>query len=191
MDTFWSIVSDPDNRATLGWIGLGLASVASGAWAVVKYFFPRPAKDADKAKEAPSPAEPGARAKGGPSPVEPGASGELSRFRLVVQGKRGDVQRYDLLNGRTLMVGRGSEADIRLPNYDKAASRRNAMITVHRDHLEVANIEESVNGTMLNGAFVERAGATPGDVITCGATRLIVELQPQGTRPLGSQRSLR
>src|ERR1700730_5694607 len=122
LDAFWSFVSVPENRATLGWIGLGLATLAPGIWAVVKYFFPRPPEDADKVRE-------------GPSPAEPGAEGELSRFRLVVQGKQGDVQRYDLLNGRTLTVGRSSEADIRLPNYDTTASRRNATISVHSNHL--------------------------------------------------------
>ena len=37
MSSIWEFVKDPDNRVVLSWIGGGIAALAAGIWAVVKY----------------------------------------------------------------------------------------------------------------------------------------------------------
>jgi hypothetical protein len=37
LDTLWAFFKDPTNRATLGWIGAGVAAVVGAIWAVVKF----------------------------------------------------------------------------------------------------------------------------------------------------------
>ena len=41
----WEWLSDPDNQATLGFLGGGLAAVAAGIWAVLKYLRSRRGKE--------------------------------------------------------------------------------------------------------------------------------------------------
>ena len=36
-DGFWGFLSNSDNQATLGWIGAGIAAVATAAWAVIRF----------------------------------------------------------------------------------------------------------------------------------------------------------
>jgi hypothetical protein len=50
VETLWAFFSDPDNQRTLAMIGAGLAALAGGLWAVIKFFFPRSSGD----KPAPS-----------------------------------------------------------------------------------------------------------------------------------------
>jgi hypothetical protein len=38
----WEWLSDPQVQKTLGWLGGGLAAVAAGGWAVVKFVLRRP-----------------------------------------------------------------------------------------------------------------------------------------------------
>lgn len=38
LDAFWNWLKDPANQQTLGWVGGGVAIVAGGIWAVVKFF---------------------------------------------------------------------------------------------------------------------------------------------------------
>jgi hypothetical protein len=42
----WALLSNPDHRAILGWLGGGLVVLAGGAWTVIKFFAGRepPAK---------------------------------------------------------------------------------------------------------------------------------------------------
>jgi hypothetical protein len=42
VDTFWMFLKDPANQALLGWICGGIAAVAGGAWAVVKFYSKKP-----------------------------------------------------------------------------------------------------------------------------------------------------
>ena len=37
LETLWTFLSDPDNQQTLAWLGGGLAIVAAGFWAVIKF----------------------------------------------------------------------------------------------------------------------------------------------------------
>ena len=38
LDGVWTFLRDPANQATLGWIGAGIAAVAGGCWAVIRFF---------------------------------------------------------------------------------------------------------------------------------------------------------
>ena len=38
LDALWSFLRDPANRETLGWISAGIAAVAGGLWAVIRFF---------------------------------------------------------------------------------------------------------------------------------------------------------
>ena len=38
LDGFWAFLKDPANQAVLGWICGGLAALAAGAWAVIRFF---------------------------------------------------------------------------------------------------------------------------------------------------------
>ena len=54
LDAAWTFLTDSTNRATLGWIGAGIAAGAAGLWAVVKFLArndesgPRPNVTADR-----------------------------------------------------------------------------------------------------------------------------------------------
>jgi hypothetical protein len=37
LSSLWDFVKDPDNRAVLSWTGGGIAAIAAGFWAVVKF----------------------------------------------------------------------------------------------------------------------------------------------------------
>jgi hypothetical protein len=41
LSAIWNFLSDEINRTILGWLGGGLVVLAGGAFAVVKYFFPK------------------------------------------------------------------------------------------------------------------------------------------------------
>jgi hypothetical protein len=45
LDTFWMFLKDPSNQALLGWICGGIAAVAGGVWAVVKFYSNKPEDD--------------------------------------------------------------------------------------------------------------------------------------------------
>ncbi|RMB61723.1 FhaA domain-containing protein [Tessaracoccus antarcticus] len=74
-----------------------------------------------------------------------------------------------------LVVGRGSEADLRL--NDPGVSRRHALITVSgtQDAPQVS-IEDlgSTNGIIVNGSRVQQARLTDGSRIEIGNTRMLV-----------------
>jgi hypothetical protein len=38
LDGFWAFLKDPANRAVIGWIGAGIVAIASGLWAVVRFY---------------------------------------------------------------------------------------------------------------------------------------------------------
>jgi hypothetical protein len=38
LDDFWAFLKDPANRAMLGWIGTGIVAIASGLWAVIRFY---------------------------------------------------------------------------------------------------------------------------------------------------------
>jgi len=38
LDALLAFLKDPTNRETVGWVGAGIAAVAGGLWAVIKFF---------------------------------------------------------------------------------------------------------------------------------------------------------
>jgi adenylate cyclase len=74
-------------------------------------------------------------------------------------------QSFELLEGRTLVVGRGLTSDIAV--YDPTISRRHAELTVGPDGVEVRDLGSS-NGTCINGARVTSGRLAPNDTITFG-----------------------
>jgi hypothetical protein len=75
-----------------------------------------------------------------------------------------------------VVVGRGSEADLRVS--DPGVSRRHAEIRVRPDEdgVEVTVVDlGSTNGTRVNGATVTERRLTDGDAISIGDTKIVFE----------------
>ena len=70
------------------------------------------------------------------------------------------------------VLGRSSDCDVDL-DHDDAVSRRHAEIAVRAGKCLVRDLG-SCNGTLLNGAFVERARLRRGDVLLLGETEIRV-----------------
>jgi hypothetical protein len=68
------------------------------------------------------------------------------------------------------VVGRGAEADLRLP--DTGVSRRHAELHLQDGAVTLVDLS-STNGTTVNGRRVDRARLTDGDRIGVGATVLV------------------
>jgi hypothetical protein len=81
---------------------------------------------------------------------------------------------HPLLKGTTI-VGRGSEADIRVT--DSAASRQHLQL-IWDGHAGIARDLGSTNGTKINGQRFREAALSPDTVFTIGQTSLRFELMP-------------
>jgi pSer/pThr/pTyr-binding forkhead associated (FHA) protein len=68
------------------------------------------------------------------------------------------------------VLGRGAEADLRLP--DTGVSRRHAELHLQDGTVTLVDLS-STNGTTVNGRRVDRARLTDGDRIGVGATVLV------------------
>ena len=86
----------------------------------------------------------------------------MPAYRLVSPT---DDQRFDLPQGRTVVVGRGVDSDLTI--YDPTISRRHAELTAGPDGVAVRD-RDSSNGTFVNGRRVAAAQLGPGDSITFG-----------------------
>ena len=82
--------------------------------------------------------------------------------------------RHQLRNGTTI-VGRGSDADIRLS--DSAASRQHLQL-IWDGKAGIARDLGSTNGTKINGQRFREAALSPDTVITIGQTPLRFQLVP-------------
>src|SRR5438445_9751198 len=80
-------------------------------------------------------------------------------------GQRVEYDRHD-----TLLVGRGSAAQLRLVN-DPHFSRHHFLLEVNPPALLVRDLG-SRNGTFVNGRKVSTCRLKPGDVISGGLTRI-------------------
>jgi len=78
------------------------------------------------------------------------------------------VRDWPLRHGTTV-IGRGEEADIRLP--DVGMSRRHARLAFD-GHSAVLTDLGSTNGTLVNGARIEEQLLRPGDEVRFGSTTL-------------------
>ncbi|MCZ2858783.1 FhaA domain-containing protein [Blastococcus sp. VKM Ac-2987] len=101
-----------------------------------------------------------------PSVVGRAGSRSTSTHVLLVDGPG---TRHELTTGRNV-IGRGTEADIRLP--DTGVSRKHVDVVLDGD---VAVVEDlgSTNGTLVNGRRVTRQPLSDGDVIRIGHSVLV------------------
>ena len=74
-------------------------------------------------------------------------------------------QTFELRSGAPLVVGRALNSDI--PVFDPTISRKHAEVALDDDGVHVTDLGSS-NGTFLNGARIDAARLSPGDVITFG-----------------------
>lgn len=76
-----------------------------------------------------------------------------------------------------LVVGRGTEADLRI--NDPGVSRRHIEFMVNGEDLEVVDLG-STNGMLVNGAKVGRAGLRDGSEVKIGHTTMTVRVTEEG-----------
>jgi len=91
----------------------------------------------------------------------------IGRPRLLVQT---DPEQVVLLTRPVTVVGRGAEADLRLP--DTGVSRAHAELRLEGGTVRVVDLQ-STNGTLLNGRRVRIATLADGDRLDLGATSLV------------------
>ncbi|MGZ4507116.1 MAG: FhaA domain-containing protein [Blastococcus sp.] len=103
---------------------------------------------------------------GAQSPSIVGRAGARITHVLVVDGPG---TRHELTTGRNV-IGRGTEADIRLP--DTGVSRKHVDVVLEGG---VATVEDlgSTNGTLVNGRRISRQALADGDVIRIGHSVLV------------------
>ncbi|WP_107772984.1 FhaA domain-containing protein [Nocardioides sediminis] len=94
-----------------------------------------------------------------------------ARAMLEVNGTRHP------LRAPGLVVGRGTEADLRI--NDPGVSRRHVEFMVHGDDLEVVDLG-STNGMLVNGSKVGRAGLRDGTEVKIGHTTMTVRVTEGG-----------
>ena len=112
---------------------------------------------------AASPPTPASRAP--PSSVAPATAPGITHV-LVVDGPG---TRHELSTGRNV-IGRGTEADIRLP--DTGVSRKHVDVVLDGGTATVEDLG-STNGTLVNGRRVSRQALADGDVIRIGHSVLV------------------
>jgi hypothetical protein len=76
-----------------------------------------------------------------------------------------------------LVVGRGTEADLRI--NDPGVSRRHIEFMVHGEDLEVVDLG-STNGMLVDGAKVGRSGLRDGTEVKIGHTTMTVRVTEEG-----------
>jgi hypothetical protein len=100
------------------------------------------------------------------SPSVVGRAGSRVQHVLVVDGPG---TRHVLSGGRNV-IGRGTEADIRLP--DTGVSRKHVDVVLEKG-TAVAEDLGSTNGTLVNGRRISRQPLSDGDVIRIGHSVLV------------------
>ena len=100
------------------------------------------------------------------SPSVVGRAGSRVEHLLVVDGPG---TRHHLSTGRNV-IGRGTEADIRLP--DTGVSRKHVDVVLENG-TAVAEDLGSTNGTLVNGRRISRQPLADGDVIRIGHSVLV------------------
>lgn len=92
------------------------------------------------------------------------------RPRLVLAATPDQPERVVTLTRGSTVVGRGNEADLRLP--DTGVSRRHAEFRLDGTNVRLADLG-STNGTRVNGRRIDDALLDDGDAVDIGATRLV------------------
>jgi hypothetical protein len=103
---------------------------------------------------------------GAQEPPVIGRAGQRTAHALVVDGPG---TKHVLAQGSNVL-GRGTEADIRLP--DTGVSRKHADVQLHGGTVTVEDLG-STNGTLVNGRRVGRQELADGDVIRIGHSVLV------------------
>ena len=109
-----------------------------------------------------------------PAPSVPGPGSEASSPPVVVARPRlvvpGSPERVVELTRAVTVVGRGADADLRLP--DTGVSRAHAELRRSGDSVRVVDLD-STNGTVVNGQRVRESDLRDGDRLGIGATTLV------------------
>ena len=110
-------------------------------------------------------------------PLDTGLTDELAALRpatatLQVAGAPGTAPKTVELRGDVTVIGRGSDADVRLS--DTGVSRRHAELRREGDDVIFVDLG-STNGSTVNGRAAERVRLSPGDRIQLGRTVLVFE----------------
>jgi hypothetical protein len=103
---------------------------------------------------------------GAQDPPVVGRSGTRTSHVLVVDGPG----TKHVLDQGSNVLGRGTEADIRLP--DTGVSRKHADVQLHGGTVVVEDLG-STNGTLVNGRRIARQDLADGDVIRIGHSVLV------------------
>jgi hypothetical protein len=109
--------------------------------------------------------------KQGPSIVGRAGTRQRTTHVLVVDGPG---TRHELSTGRNV-IGRGTEADIRLP--DTGVSRKHVDVVLDGATAFVEDLG-STNGTLVNGRRISRQPLADGDVIRIGHSVLVYRAEP-------------
>jgi pSer/pThr/pTyr-binding forkhead associated (FHA) protein len=97
-----------------------------------------------------------------------GGEAEFFPLRLVLQPSGATVE----VNRPDMLVGRHSDADIRLPLPD--VSRRHCRLVFVEGCWQVIDLN-SLNGVHLNGEAVLQSALQPGDMLRVGGFTFLVE----------------
>ncbi|HZU97019.1 MAG TPA: FHA domain-containing protein [Planctomycetota bacterium] len=97
-------------------------------------------------------------------------------FRLRIEGGTRNGEGISLTPGKTLVCGRGREADVRFPE-DATMSRVQAELTW--DGAAWTLVNKSQHGSLVNGQRVDGSRVlAPGDQLVLGGTHVTYELDP-------------
>jgi serine/threonine protein kinase len=83
-------------------------------------------------------------------------------------------RRFELIDGQTLIIGRGQSTDARL--NDPRISRQHCRIQVDGASVVLSDAD-SAAGTLVNGSSIEQHALQPGDVVEIGDTKLRFQLE--------------
>ena len=89
-------------------------------------------------------------------------------------------QTFELRGGNPLVVGRALNSDI--PVFDPTISRKHAKVACDESGVQVTDLGSS-NGTFLNGARIDTARLSPGDVVTFGKVAFRLKEVPAVVEP--------
>ena len=96
---------------------------------------------------------------------------------LVVTAGPDVGRRFPLVEGQTLLVGRGEQSGTQL--RDPHVSRAHFVLEVDRGGFRLLD-QGSAGGTFVNGARVTERALAPGDIVRIGNTELRLELEAAG-----------
>jgi pSer/pThr/pTyr-binding forkhead associated (FHA) protein len=96
----------------------------------------------------------------------------MSRLRLEPSARESGLPVIDVPPGRSMTVGRGSQADINID--DGSLSRLHARVTAEPDGLLAIDDLGSTNGILINGREQMSSYLRAGDVVRFGRVEYVV-----------------